>query len=158
MPSCSFLHNSAKRGILVNYNLNRFLEAQKQDYMIALSEIKSGRKDSHWIWYIFPQLIELGRSSTAKYYGINGIGEAAEYLNHPILRDHLIEISTALLSLETNNPTEVLGSPDDMKVRSCMTLFSHVRSDITVFQAVLDKFYNGKQDGRTVDLLKMHKI
>ncbi len=139
------------------YDLNRFLEAQKRDYTIALNEIKCGRKYSHWIWYIFPQLAELGNSSTAKYYGINGIDEAAAYLNHSILSERLIEISTALLTLKSSNPTDILGAPDDMKVRSCMTLFSYVRPDIAVFQAVLDKFYNGALDGRTTDLLKLQK-
>ncbi|MDP3448254.1 MAG: DUF1810 domain-containing protein [Eubacteriales bacterium] len=142
----------------MNYDLNRYLEAQNQDYKIALEEIKNGRKYSHWIWYIFPQLIELGRSSIAKYYGISGISEATAYLNHSILRERLIEISTALLSLKTSDPTEILGQPDDMKVRSCMTLFSFIRPDITVFQAVIDKFYDGKLDRRTIDLLKSYEM
>lgn len=142
----------------MNYDLNRYLDAQKRDYKIALEEIKNGRKYSHWVWYIFPQLIELGRSSTAIYYGIKGIGEATAYLNHAMLRERLIEISTVLLSLETNDPTEVLGKRNDMKVRSCMTLFSNVRPEISVFQAVLDKFYNGTLDARTIDLLKSYEM
>ena len=142
----------------MDYNLERFLEAQSRDYMIALNEIKSGRKLSHWIWYIFPQLVELGRSSTATYYGIQGIGEAAAYIKHPLLRERLIEISAALLSLDTSDPTEVFGKPDDMKVRSCMTLFSFVRPDIAVFQEVIDRFYSGRKDGRTLELLNSHEM
>lgn len=142
----------------MDYNLDRFLEAQDQYYAIALKEIKAGHKLSHWIWYIFPQLVELGHSRTAIYYGINGIGEAAAYIKHPVLSKRLIEISTALFSLKTSDPTEVLGKPDDMKVRSCMTLFSFVRPDISVFQAVLDKFYNGKPDGLTLDIINDHGV
>jgi uncharacterized protein (DUF1810 family) len=138
----------------MNFDWSRFLRAQDKDYSTALAEIKSGRKQSHWIWYIFPQLTGLGRSSTAAYYGISGSEEAAAYLEQPVLRERLIEIATALLSLETNNAAAVLGTPDDLKMRSSMTLFAIVRPDIPVFQAVLDKFYNGEFDQLTVEALR----
>lgn len=138
----------------MNFDLSRFIKAQERDYGAALEEIKSGRKQSHWIWYIFPQLTGLGRSSTAAYYGISGSEEAAAYLEQPVLRERLIEIATALLSLETNNAAAVLGTPDDLKMRSSMTLFAIVRPDIPVFQAVLDKFYNGEFDQLTVEALR----
>ena len=124
-----------------------------QDYVTALSEIKNGRKESHWIWYIFPQLKELGYSSTAKYYGIEDRGEAEAYIKDDLLRERLIEISEALMFLESNNPTDVMGYPDDLKLRSCMTLFNIVAPEIDVFGKVLDKFYSGRTDDRTVELL-----
>ena len=124
-----------------------------QDYVTALSEIKNGRKESHWIWYIFPQLKELGYSSTAKYYGIEDRGEAEAFIKDDLLRERLIEISEALMFLESNNPTDVMGYPDDLKLRSCMTLFNIVAPEIDVFGKVLDKFYSGRTDDRTVELL-----
>ena len=137
----------------MEYDLERFKKAQRQDYVTALSEIKNGRKESHWIWYIFPQLKELGYSSTAKYYGIESRGEAEAYIKDDLLRERLIEISEALMSLESNNPSDVMGYPDDLKLRSCMTLFNIVAPEIDVFGKVLDKFYSGRKDDRTVELL-----
>lgn len=137
----------------MEYNLERFKKAQKQDFETALSEIREGKKKSHWIWYIFPQLKELGYSSTAKYYGIDGRGEAEAYIKDEVLRERLIEISETILSLNTGNPSEVMGYPDDLKLKSCMTLFSVVAPKIDVFGKVLDKFYSGKKDEKTVELL-----
>ena len=137
----------------MEYNLERFKEAQRQDYVTALSEIRNGRKESHWIWYIFPQLKELGYSSTAKYYGIEDRGEAEAYIKDDLLRERLIEISEALMFLESNNPSDVMGYPDNLKLRSCMTLFNIVAPEIDVFGMVLDKFYSGRKDDRTVELL-----
>ncbi len=134
-------------------DLTRFLEAQKPDYKTALAEIRNGRKVTHWIWYIFPQLAGLGHSGNAKFYGIKDIEEADAYRAHPVLGTHLIEISDALLHLDTNNATEVMGSPDDLKLRSCMTLFSEVPGASPVFQKVLDKFFGGLKDEKTIDLL-----
>ncbi|MBR3313768.1 MAG: DUF1810 domain-containing protein [Atopobiaceae bacterium] len=135
------------------YNLQRFKDAQTYDYEQALSELRAGRKTSHWIWYIFPQLRELGRSRMARYYGIAGMGEAEAYYADELLRGRLVEISQALLALDENDPIRVLGSIDAMKVRSCMTLFSQVRGTDPVFTAVLAKYYNGKLDSRTLELL-----
>lgn len=137
-----------------NYNLQRFLDAQAYDYAQALSEIKAGRKRSHWIWYIFPQLDGLGRSSMCAFYGIKGIGEARAYLEHPVLRQRLEEISQALLELQENNPTLVMGYPDDMKLRSCMTLFLEADPGNEIFSKVLDKYFYGQKDTATLKILK----
>ena len=134
--------------------LQRFLIAQQYDYDQALREIRAGRKRSHWIWYIFPQLKELGRSETAKAYGIRDMAEAKEYLAEPTLRARLIEISEALLTLPTNDPHAVMGYPDDMKLRSSMTLFAAADPDCPVFRRVLEKYFGGEPDPRTLALLK----
>jgi uncharacterized protein (DUF1810 family) len=134
-------------------DLSRFLKAQETDYKRALSEIRSGHKRSHWIWYIFPQITGLGFSSTAQYYAIKDRQEAEEYLKNNLLRDRLVEISAALLKLESNDAGEVMGYPDDLKLRSSMTLFHEVAPETEVFQNVLDKFFEGKPDQRTIELL-----
>lgn len=136
------------------YNVTRFLQPQEEDYAQALSEIKTGHKYSHWIWYIFPQLKALGRSYYATFYGISGMEEAKVYLAHPILRKRLLEISNALLNLKTSDPVSVMGSIDAMKLRSSMTLFALADPEEAVFRKVLDKFYDGKMDQHTVELLK----
>ena len=134
-------------------NLARFLDAQTNTYEAALKEIKSGRKTSHWMWFIFPQIAGLGLSETARFYAIRNEKEAAEYLAHPVLGTRLIEISTALVGLSTNNAIEVFGSIDSMKLKSSMTLFSLSENAHPVFQKVLDKFFDGKKDEKTVALL-----
>lgn len=133
-------------------DLERFLKAQEKDYEQALNEIKSGRKIGHWIWYIFPQISGLGFSSTSKYYSIKDKNEAIEYLKNKTLKNRLIEICEALLSLESDDATYVMGYPDDLKLKSSMTLFDEV-SDIDVFKKVLDKFYKGEKDEMTISLL-----
>lgn len=138
------------------HNLERFLTAQESDYKTALNEIKSGRKRSHWIWYIFPQLKELGFSYNAKFYGIENLDEAKSYLAHPVLGSRLIEISQALLNLQENDPHRVMGYPDDLKLKSCMTLFAFASGEKdSVFHKVLEKFFNGKADENTVNLLEL---
>jgi len=137
----------------MKHDLNRFLTAQERTCHTALSEIRAGRKRSHWMWFIFPQLKGLGYSSNAVYYGIDDLSEAADYLNHPLLGVRLIEISRALLALSGNNATEVMGSPDDMKLRSSMTLFANVPDADPVFGQVINKYFEGEQDSRTVTLL-----
>lgn len=136
----------------MNQGLERFLKAQESDYQIALEEIQSGQKISHWMWYIFPQLKELGYSSTAKFYGINGRKEAEEYMDHPILGKRLREISGELLKLESCDAGYVMGYPDDMKLKSSMTLFLEVSGEM-LFQQVLDKFFDGEEDLQTMKLL-----
>ena len=133
-------------------DLERFLKAQEKDYEHALNEIKNGRKTGHWIWYIFPQIAGLGFSSTSKYYSKKDKNEAIEYLKNKTLKNRLIEICEALLSLESNDATYVMGYPDDLKLKSSMTLFDEV-SDIDVFKKVLDKFYKGEKDEMTISLL-----
>ena len=133
--------------------LDRFLTAQEEDYKQALAEIRSGRKRSHWIWYIFPQVQGLGFSTNSVYYAIRDLQEAAAYLKHPVLGPRLIEITGALLSLPGNNPTKVMGSPDDIKLRSSMTLFSLVSGADEVFGRVLEKYFAGKRDEKTVAII-----
>jgi uncharacterized protein (DUF1810 family) len=134
--------------------LNRFLAAQERDYSTALAEIRRGRKRSHWMWYIFPQIQGLGHSSTAQFYAIRDLQEATAYLAHETLGRRLVEISKALLSLPTSDPTEIFGSPDDLKLRSSITLFSGVPGSDPVFSQVLDKFFGGQKDNKTVSILK----
>ena len=138
---------------MADYHLSRFIEAQTHAYPQALDEIRRGRKTSHWIWYIFPQLSCLGQSFNAKYYGISGREEAIAYLADPQLSKNLIEISEALLSLPTDDPVQVLGYVDAMKLRSCMTLFEAVAEEETVFTEILEKFYSGQRDMLTLQIL-----
>jgi uncharacterized protein (DUF1810 family) len=133
--------------------MKRFLEAQEKNYEAALSEIRDGRKRSHWMWYVFPQIQGLGFSETAKYYAIKDLNEAALFLAHPVLGSRLIQIANTLLELDVNNATKVFGSPDDMKLKSSMTLFASLKETDPVFQKVLDKFFNGLKDEKTVQFL-----
>lgn len=139
---------------LMAKDFTRFLDAQNHVYRCALEEIKKGKKISHWMWFIFPQIAGLGHSDTAKYYAINNLDEAAEYLNHPVLSKHLIEIATALLVVNNKTALEIFGRPDDLKLRSSMTLFAEVEGVDSVFQKVLDKYFDGQPDTRTLELLK----
>lgn len=141
----------------MQYDLSRYIIAHEQDYQRALAEIQSGRKISHWMWYIFPQLQGLGRSCISQLYAIQNLEEAIAFLSNPYLGSHLMEISSALLQLKTNNPREVFGYPDDIKLKSSMTLFAHATKENQVFLAVLDKYYGGKQDFKTLMLLGNRK-
>lgn len=135
-------------------SLDRFLEAQEHKYDKALKEIQNGKKRTHWMWYIFPQLRGLGRSQMAHTYGINGIEEAKNYLAHPILSARLIEITEALLAHKDKSAHKIFGDIDDMKLQSCMTLFSLISENDSVFHQVLDCFYDGKMDKYTIALIK----
>ncbi|MGZ5191391.1 MAG: DUF1810 domain-containing protein [Flavisolibacter sp.] len=135
-------------------NLTRFLDAQKENYGVALKEIKNGKKTSHWMWYIFPQIRGLGFSETERFYAIKNKDEATEYLHHDILGTRLVEISTELLKLQTSNSVEVFGQVDSLKLKSSMTLFSILESTNPVFQKVLDMFFGGMKDEKTIQLLK----
>jgi uncharacterized protein (DUF1810 family) len=135
-------------------DLNRFIIAQASTYDIALSEIISGKKRTHWMWYIFPQLRGLGQSRFAQLYGIRDRNEAEAYLEHPVLGVRLCDISQALLQLKLSDAHAVFGSPDDKKLQSSMTLFSSVPSRChDIFKQVLDKFFQGKTDHTTVEIL-----
>ena len=134
------------------HDLNRFISAQERSYDAALREIKAGHKRTHWMWYIFPQIAGLGFSSTAQFYAISSMQEAKDYYAHPVLGKRLVEISEALLALDTSDAGAVMGYPDDLKLRSSMTLFL-AASDDAVFQKVLDKFYSGKPDSKTLSIL-----
>ena len=133
--------------------LDKFVSAQARDYDTALAEIRSGCKRSHWMWYIFPQLQGLGFSPTAQYYGIRDLEQAKDYMAHPVLGPRLVEISGALLSLPGSNPSAVMGYPDDLKLCSCMTLFELAAPDEPVFGRVLEKYYGGRRDRMTLNLL-----
>ena len=137
------------------YDLERFLTAQEKMYPIALREMSAGCKESHWMWFIFPQLKGLGFSSTAKYYGLSGKEEAAAYLSHPVLGKRLREITTVLLKVDNNNAEEIMGYPDYLKLQSCMTLFAQIsrEDDALLFNRILDKFYDGKLDEKTLEIL-----
>lgn len=140
-----------------DYNLKRFRDAQANPYAgyaAALAEIRNGHKVSHWIWYIFPQLKGLGYSNMSRYYGIDGIGEARAYLADLVLRANLLEISGELLKLESCDPVEVMGNPDDKKLCSSMTLFAEAEPECEVFTQVLEKYFGGWKDRRTLEMLR----
>ena len=132
--------------------LERFINAQEKSYSSALKEIKNGRKQSHWMWYIFPQAQGLGFSETSKFYAIKDIAEARAFLQHPVLGSRLIEICEELLKLESNDAHKIFGSPDDLKLHSSMTLFAALNIH-PVFSLVLKKFFNGAKDRRTLEII-----
>ena len=136
--------------------LDRFIKAQENTYYIALNEIKNGRKRSHWMWYIFPQIKGLGMSDASRFYGIDGVIEARAYLDNEILGARLREITGELLKLNENNPFDIFGTIDTIKLKSCMTLFNYV-SSFDIFKDVLDKFYGGKVDEKTIFLCNKSK-
>ena len=135
-------------------SLDRFLEAHELMYETALKEIKNGKKKSHWMWYIFPQLRGLGKSRMSYVYGINGIEEAKAYLEHPVLSARLIEITEALLTHKDKDIYDIMGDIDDMKLHSSMTLFALASEENSVFHQVLECFYNGEMDEYTIKLVK----
>ena len=139
---------------MMGYKLDRFLKAQEKHYERALKEIKAGKKETHWMWFIFPQLKMLGRSDMAKYYGIENLDEAKAYIEHPVLGMRLREITNALLDLNESDPYEVMGSPDHLKLCSCMTLFANASEDNKVFLDVIKKYYSGVMDMITLNLIK----
>jgi len=134
-------------------SLKRFTDAQENSYPMALSEIQQGRKQSHWMWFIFPQVAGLGFSETSRYYALKDLQEAAGFLKHPVLGSRLINISRELLKLKTHDAHRVFGSPDDLKLKSSMTLFSLLPGADPVFRQVLEKFFNGEKDIKTLNLI-----
>lgn len=135
------------------HDLSRFVQAQADDYDRALAELKSGQKRSHWMWYIFPQLDGLGSSSTAHRYAIRSLAEARAYLAHPVLGPRLLKSADALLEIEGRSAREILGSPDDLKLSSCATLFAQVSPSDSVFHRLLDHYFRGQPDRKTLALL-----
>jgi uncharacterized protein (DUF1810 family) len=131
--------------------LDRFLEAQERDYERALAEIRSGRKRTHWMWYIFPQFAGLGVSPVSQKYAIRSLAEAEAYLTHPVLGSRLIECAEAVLAVQGRSATDIFGSPDDLKLRSCATLFDMVSPPGSVFDRLLAKFFDGMRDSLTHD-------
>jgi len=134
-------------------DISRFLAPHQLNYTLALSELRHSKKDSHWMWYIFPQLRGLGKSSMANFYGIQDLTEAEAYYAHPLLGKHLKEISTALLRIDNKSATEIFGYPDDLKLHSCMSLFAQIKHVDKVFQHVIDKYFEGLPDKQTIRLL-----
>ncbi len=134
------------------YNLQRFIDAQARDYRAALAEIRAGRKRSHWMWYVFPQFHGLGFSSTTVHFSIKSADEARAYLDHPLLGSRLRECVDALLALDGCSAHQVFGSPDDLKLKSSMTLFARVSPKGSVFERVIDRYYDGQQDQKTIEL------
>jgi uncharacterized protein (DUF1810 family) len=136
------------------HNLERFVAAQRATYERALAEIETGRKTSHWIWYIFPQLDGLGFSALAKQYSIKSLEEARAYLAHPILGPRLVHCAGAAVAVEGRTAREIFGSPDDLKLKSSATLFALAAGQDSVFHRVLDKYFGGESDAETLQLLK----
>jgi uncharacterized protein (DUF1810 family) len=136
------------------FDLNRFVSAQRDVFPAALREIQEGRKQSHWMWFIFPQIAGLGTSETARFYAIGSRAEAEAYLDHPVLGRRLVECAGAALQHSDRTALEIFGRPDDLKLRSSATLFASVSGPDSAFQRVLDHFFAGQPDERTLELLR----
>jgi uncharacterized protein (DUF1810 family) len=139
------------------FGLSRFISAQDSVYNRVLEELKSGRERSHWMWYIFPQVDGLGYSATSKHYAIKSMEEARAYLNNPVLGSRLVECADALMAIEGRSASDILGYPDDLKLQSSMTLFAFVAGQDSVFVRVLDKYFQGEKDMKTLQLLEALK-
>jgi len=135
------------------FNLERFLNAQEGSYSVALSELAAGKKKSHWIWWVFPQIKGLGLSSTSETYGLTGLAEARAYLAHSLLNQRLKEAINAMVSHKSSSAASILGELDAFKFRSCLTLFSIADPSEKLFIDALNQFFNGEQDSRTIELL-----
>lgn len=138
---------------MADIDLERYLKAQENDYERALKEVKDGFKQSHWMWFIFPQIIGLGQSRTSILYSIRSLDEAKAYMENETLASRMNEICNALLEVKTDNATDIFGTPDDMKLHSSMTLFAEADPDNDVFMKVIDKFFGGKKDSRTLEII-----
>jgi uncharacterized protein (DUF1810 family) len=136
-----------------HFNLNRFIEAQNSDFNKALDEIKQGKKRSHWMWFVFPQFKGLGSSSTSEMFAIKSIAEAQAYIKQPILGPRLVEITLVLLNLESHSADSIFGSPDDLKLKSSMTLFNAVQNETNIFELTLDKYFFGTKCEKTLRYL-----
>lgn len=136
------------------FDLNRFLQAQKTIFDRVLSELRNGQKLTHWMWFIFPQIDGLGHSPTTKFYAIKSIEEAQKYLDHPVLGVRLLECVNIILALEGRAISDIFDDPDDLKLKSCMTLFAWVAGPQSVFERVLVMYFHGKRDSRTLSLLE----
>jgi len=139
------------------YNLNRFYDAQYSVYRTVIDELKNEQKETHWMWFIFPQISGLGMSETTIFYSIKSISEAQCYLNHSILGKRLIECCELIYVINNKKIEEVFYSPDDLKLKSCLTLFSLLENSNPIFKLILDKFYNGSVDKKTIEIMKQFK-
>ena len=135
------------------YDLQRFVDAQDPVYERVCGELRNGRKQSHWMWYIFPQIAGLGHSAMAQRYAISSLQEAEAYLGHPVLGPRLRECTRLMAEVEGRSALEILGPPDDMKFRSCLTLFNRAAPNDPVFRDALRKYFNGLEDARTLERL-----
>ncbi len=153
VADCSQSFPAAITTMADTYDLQRFVDAQQLQYPQALAELRSGRKRTHWMWFIFPQLQGLGRSAMAQRYAIAGRAEAEAYLQHPLLGPRLLTCTEALLEHRNDSARQILGSPDDLKFRSCMTLFAEAATNPTPFQQALQAFFDGQADPATLSLL-----
>jgi uncharacterized protein (DUF1810 family) len=135
------------------HDLGRFVAAQAGVYAAALAELRAGRKRSHWMWFVFPQVAGLGSSAMARRYAIAGVAEARAYLGHPVLGPRLVECAEALIAIEERSAREIMGSPDDLKLRSCATLFARVAPPGSAFERLIDRYYGGEEDAATLRLL-----
>ena len=138
---------------MAKYNLQKFIDAQAKDFETALREVKAGCKTSHWMWFIFPQIIGLAQSRTSIFYSIQNLEEASLYMADETLSAHMNEICNALLELDGNDAHKIFGYPDDMKLHSCMTLFAQACPDNDIFKKVIDKYFEGEEDRRTIELI-----
>lgn len=136
------------------FELNRFISAQEGIYAGVLAELRGGRKRTHWMWFIFPQIDGLGHSTTTRYYAVKSLEEARRYLAHPVLGKRLVECAEAVLAVEVRSASDIFGYPDDMKLQSSMTLFSLVAGTDSVFARILDRYYQGERDARTLQIIK----
>ncbi len=139
------------------HDLNRFVEAQRSRYERALAELRGGRKRTHWMWYVFPQLAGLGRSETSRQYAIADLDEAKTYLEHPVLGPRLVECAAAVLEVDGRSAYEIFGSPDDLKLHSSATLFAQVSPPDSVFSRLLAKYFGGQEDQQTLRLLHTYR-
>jgi uncharacterized protein (DUF1810 family) len=135
------------------FDLERFVQAQAPVYASVLEELHAGQKRGHWMWFIFPQFTGLGSSPTSVYYAIKSLAEARQYLAHPVLGPRLLECSRLVLEVQRRSANQIFGSPDDMKLRSCMTLFVQAAPGEPLFNRVLEKYYHGKPDPRSLELI-----
>ncbi len=137
----------------MNYDLQRYIDAHDKYYNIAKTELKNGKKQSHYMWFIFPQIQGLGFSKTSKYYAIKNIEEAKAYINNKILKAHMQELLQILLSLNTNDACNIFGEPDNTKLKSCLTLFKYAEPDNEIYSQLLDKFFDGQEDILTLKII-----
>ena len=135
------------------HNLQRFVDAQQSDYDAALAEVSAGRKRSHWMWYIFPQYDGLGFSPTSIHYSIKSLEEARAYLEHPLLGPRLYQCAEALLAVSGRSASQIMGYPDDLKLKSSMTLFAHISPHGSVFEQVLERYFDAQRDQKTIALI-----
>lgn len=139
-----------------SFDLNRFVAAQENVYQTVISELNNGNKQSHWMWFIFPQIDGLGSSTTARFYAIKNMDEASAYLNHPILGKRLLECSSILLTIKDKSADDIFGFPDYVKLQSCMTLFSIVFPQEKLFKQVLSKYYEDQRDEKTIKIVSIN--